>query len=133
MDFGLENPKLQGWVLLPLIAGVRHTRVALLVTCTASAYHRVLLSITNRLRSSPPFHLNTYPYEAKCGPGSEFSLRSSSGKVVQKMPSLEFPCAPESCSHWVQYMALRPPIHQNRALLDKRFLGFLIQKQFLLL
>ena len=26
-------------------------------------------------------------------------------------------------------MALRPPIHQNRALLDKRFLGFLIQKQ----
>lgn len=33
--FGLENPKLQGWVILPLIAGVRHTRVALLVTCTA--------------------------------------------------------------------------------------------------
>ena len=42
--------------------------------------------------------------------------------MVQKRPPLKFPCAPESCSHWVQNMPLRPPIHQNRALLDKRFL-----------
>ena len=60
MDFGLENPKLQGWVLLPLIAGVRHTRVALLVTCTASAYHRVLLSITNRLRGVVLLFISTH-------------------------------------------------------------------------